>query len=108
MTSLYDFKVMLGMDPTQTSADDRLLLILDTTSQRLSVLLGEEPPATMDYIILEVGVNRFNRLGSEGLSSHSVEGESLNFYDDDFAPYMGEIKAYQQMRKSGTGRVRFL
>ena len=33
---------------------------------------------------MDVSVIRFNKIGSEGLSSHTVEGESLSFAEDDF------------------------
>jgi hypothetical protein len=52
---------------------------------------------------------RFNRIGSEGLSSHSVEGESLSFTGSDFDGFMGEIQAWLDLQKESTrGKVRFL
>ena len=52
---------------------------------------------------------RFNRIGSEGFSSHSVEGESLSFSDDDFAGYREDIQTYLDSQKEAKkGRVRFL
>ena len=68
-----------------------------------------EIPEALAYIVVEVAVARFNRIGSEGMSSHSVEGESISFSDDDFAGYKADIEAYLD-EQSGTkrGRVRFL
>ena len=91
---LEELKLLLGI--TDTSLDEKLNLIIRLTTSRLKVLLGgvEEVPESLQYIVTEVAVIRFNRIGSEGLSSHGVEGESLSFTDDDFAGYKTEIQAY--------------
>lgn len=82
----------------------------EATKQRLRFLLGGlEPPEEMNYIILDVSIIRFNRIGSEGLSSHSVEGESLSWSENDFAGYMDDIRAYlDDQKESKKGKVRFL
>ena len=52
---------------------------------------------------------KLNRIGSEGLSSHSVEGESLSWSENDFAGYMDDIRAYlDDQKESKKGKVRFL
>lgn len=107
---LNDLKLMLGIDAFDDSQDDKLKLIIATATSRLKMLLGGiEPPESMDYIIREVAIIRFNRIGSEGLTSHSVEGESLSFADSDFDNYAGEIQAFLESQEdSKRGRVRFL
>lgn len=109
---LDDLKLLLGIADEDATLDDKLLLILNASRSRLKLLLGGlEPPDTLDYIILDVASMRFNRLGSEGLSSHSVEGESLAFASNDFAGYMDDIQAYLDSLESEDttkGRVRFL
>lgn len=73
------------------------------------LLGGLEPPEELNYIIEEVSVIRFNRIGSEGLSSHTVDGESQSWSEDDFAGYKDDIQAYLDSQKEATkGRVRFL
>ena len=63
----------------------------------------------MEYIILDVSVIRFNRIGSEGLSSHSVEGESLSWSENDFAGYMDDIQSYlDSQQEARKGKVKFL
>lgn len=106
---LNDLKIMLGI-VNDDSMDDKLNVILDTTKARLKVLLGGiEVPSCLNHIILEVSIIRFNRIGSEGLSSHSVEGESLGFVEDDFSQFQDEIKAYlESLNDSKRGRLRFL
>ena len=103
-------KALLGLPEEDRSQDKKLQLILDAAKSRLKLLLGGiEPPEELNYIILDVAIIRFNRIGSEGLSSHTVEGESLSWSDNDFAGYMDDIRSYLDSQKEITkGKVRFL
>lgn len=105
-----DLKLLLGIGKDDSSKDDLLNLLIKMSTSRLKALLGGiDPPSLLDHIILEVSIARFNRIGSEGLSSHGVEGESLSFNDDDFKPYAEEIQAYLDTQKDNTkGKLRFL
>lgn len=107
---LKDLKILLGISEDDTSQDLKLNLILSGTRSRLKALLGgQEPPEELEYIITDVAVVRFNKIGSEGMTSHSVEGESLSFADNDFAAYMDDIQAFLDRQKDGgKGRLRFL
>lgn len=107
---LNDLKIMLGLSVSDNDMDDKLNIILENTKARLKLLLGGiEVPESLNHIVMEVSIIRFNRIGSEGLSTHSVEGESLGFSEDDFAQYNDEIKAYlESLNDSKRGRIRFL
>lgn len=97
---LEDLKRMLGLlDQNDEDLDAKLNWILNTTRSRLKVLLGGiDPRDDLDYIIIEVSIVRYNRIGSEGLSSHNVEGENSSFLSSDFDPYMDDIQAYKDMK----------
>jgi hypothetical protein len=105
---LENLKLLLGID--DSDMDDKLKLIISNTTSRLKLLIGGiEPPESMNHIILEVSIMRFNRIGSEGLSSHSVEGESLSFAASDFDAFANDIQAFlDQQKESKRGKVRFL
>lgn len=107
---LDNLKLMLGISADDTDVDNKLKLILSKTTARLKVLLGGiDPPEALDYIIFEVSIMRFNRIGSEGLDSHSVEGETLSFIDSDFDSFESDIRAWLDSQKETTrGKVRFL
>ena len=107
---LKNIKILLGIDPEDTSRDALLELIISTVTARLQVLLGGiEPPESLEYIILEVTIKRFNRIGSEGLTSHSVEGETLSFNDSDFGAFASDIQAFLDTQDNGDrGKVRFI
>lgn len=104
-----NIKRLLGI--TGDDRDGLIYTITDSVEARLKVLLGsvEEIPECLEYIVDEVSVIRFNRIGSEGMSSHSVEGESVSYSDNDFAGFADEIKAFLDTQQSTSrGRLRFL
>ena len=108
---LDNLRLMLGLaNENDAALDAKLQLILDSAKTRLKLLLGGiEPPEDMAHIIVDVAIKRFNRIGSEGLSSHTVEGESLSFSNSDFDEYAGEIQAWLNAQKdSKRGKVRFI
>lgn len=110
MIDLKDFKRLIGISEDACSMDDKLSWILETNYSRLKNRLGEiDVPDELEYIVLELSVIRFNRIGSEGLSSHTVEGESQNWNDDDFACFENDINDWlDNQTDTKKGRVRFL
>lgn len=107
---LNNLKLMLGIASDDTGRDALLNVIIDSARARLQTLLGGiEPPESLDYIVRDVSIIRFNRIGSEGMTSHTVEGESLQFADGDFDGFAADIQAFLETQKEGArGRVRFL
>lgn len=106
---LENLKILLEI--TDDVQDKKLKWLIESVSDRLRILLGgvNVVPESLEYIVIEVSVIRFNRLGSEGYSSHSVEGESISFADDDFAGYANEIQAWVNAQDDNkTGKVRFI
>jgi hypothetical protein len=108
MTNLEKIKNLLGLK--DSDSDDVLNTIVDLTEARLQSKIGESAvPDSLSYIVVEVSVARFNRIGSEGLASHSVEGESMSFSDDDFSKFENDIQAYIDKQDDATiGRVKFI
>jgi len=107
---LQDVLNLLGFSEDDIDTVERLKVIIASVQQRLLLLIGgTEVPDKLSYIVTEVSVARYNRIGSEGVSSHSVEGESMTYIEDDFAPYKTEIEAYLTSESGGTkGVVRFI
>ena len=107
--ALDTLRTLLGI--TDDSRDELLMTIISAVQARLLLLLGgvEQVPESLAYIVPEVAVIRYNRIGSEGMSSHSVEGESIAYADNDFSGYLSEIEAYlDEQQSTKRGRVRFL
>ena len=106
--------ILIGLDSPTQAMTDRIETIIGMTEQRLAFLLGipvNGIPTELSYIVVEVTIARFNRIGSEGVSSHTVQGESLTWSDDDFKPYMDDIQEWlnaQDEVNTTRGRVRFI
>lgn len=107
---LETLKLLLGIPEDDVSRDAVLNWIISATTGRLKLLLGGvDPPEELEYIIIDVSVIRYNRIGSEGFDSHEVEGENIGLSDDDFARYADEIEAYLTgLKDTKIGKVRFL
>ncbi len=103
-------KTLLGIE--DTLQDDVLNIIIDNVSSHLKALLGKDDiPESLNFIVEEITVRRFNRLGTEGMKSEEVEGHSVTFYDlkDEFVPYESVINAYKADNGvTGRGKVLFI
>lgn len=100
-------KTLLGL--SDDSQDALLMSVIELMSARLASLLGTESvPEEMTYIAVEASVRRFNRIGSEGMASHNVEGESISYKDSDFAEFMDDIQTWKSNHQTPVRRLRFL
>lgn len=109
MMMLEKIKTLLGID--DDLQNDVLNIIIENVTSHLKALLGKEVPQELNFIIEEITVRRFNRLGAEGMRSESVEGHSITFYDlkDEFVPYEEIIAAHKDPpEKVGRGKVMFI
>lgn len=107
---LDNIKLLLGIAADNYDRDELLELIISNTRNRLKVLCGGlEPTEDLDYIVQDVSIIRYNRIGSEGSTSHTVEGESNAFVNSDFDGYADDITAWlEQQKESERGKLRFL
>lgn len=112
-------KKLLGLidsdepDEAEELRDERIAVIVDNTTRRLKTLLGglSVTPDELEYIVVEVAVKRFNRIGSEGVSSHGVEGETMSWSDNDFDEFKDDIAAWRDTQAPDVttkGKLRFL
>lgn len=107
MVDLAVLKQMLGWEASDTSSDDMLSSISDLIEAQLKNRLGgvEAVPAELEYIVTNCTIARFNQIGSEGLTSHSVGEEKQEWLKDIFAPYADDIAAYLDRRDQVSGGV---
>lgn len=101
-----DVSTLIGISDDARQDTARKLV----TARLLNLLGGiAEVPEELTYIIDEVCIARFNRIGSEGLAWHDVEGETQRWEEDLFAPYMTDIQAWRDRNNDQTaGKIRFL
>ena len=64
-----------------------------TESKILNYINATEMPKELEFVLIELSVQRFNRIGSEGIASESIDGKSVS-YDDDFTGYKHYLDDY--------------
>lgn len=103
MTILDDVKKLLSGTP-----DEQLAIIERRTEERLISLLGVlEVPTVFEYVLYEVTLKRFNRIGNEGMTSVGQEGLSMSFPDSDFDEYTQEFEDFRIKNDIDSKRGRF-
>ena len=99
-------KLYLGIK--SDSKDELLTDILATTEKQMQVMLGEDNiPEELNFVLLEVAITRFNRIGSEGMKSETVDGHRVEYVMDDFANYARVLVSYLPEKEWQAGEVRF-
>ena len=91
--SFDDVKTLIGVE------DERIDIIYESVSNRLLRMLNNKLdltvlPIDLEYIVDEVTIIRFNRLGSEGMSAESMDGHSATYVGNDFDGYISDINDY--------------
>ncbi|CDQ20858.1 Phage gp6-like head-tail connector protein [Halobacillus karajensis] len=108
-TTKDNVKTVLGL---QDNLQDNVIdIIIRNIESRLTVWFKQHTdlttiPDELQFIVEEMAVNRFNRIGSEGMESESVEGRSVSFKEDDFKPYLNILESYIP-KQDGSGKVMF-
>ena len=64
-----------------------------TESKILNYINASEMPIELEFVLIELAIQRFNRIGSEGIASESIDGKSVS-YDDDFTGYKHYLDDY--------------
>ena len=67
--------------------DELIYEIAEITKEKILNYINEkELPKELEFVLVELAIQRYNRIGSEGISSESVDGKSVS-YEDDFENY---------------------
>ena len=67
----------------------------------------KEVPEALRYIIEEVAVKRYNRIGAEGMDSESVDGRSSSYQSNDFDEYLSILDDYYSENSNKKGSIKF-
>lgn len=101
---LKQIKVLLNIQ--DISRDSLLDTLINLKSRKLNAALEvAKTPEALEYIVVELVINHYGRLGSEGLASESVEGISRTYIDtvNELEPYAAEIRKFLN---SSTGKFK--
>ena len=92
-------KVLLGI----TDNDELLLEILDITKSKILNYINEaEFPFELEFVLIELAIQRYNKIGSEGVASESIDGRTTS-YEDDFESYKRYLDDYMSRNNTSKG-----
>ena len=74
--------------------DELIYEIVEITKEKILNYINEiELPKELEFVLVEMAISRFNKIGSEGFSSESTDGKSIS-YEDDFEMYKQYLDDY--------------
>lgn len=84
--------------------DDVLSEIIQIVEEKiLSYLCLGEVPNALGWIVVELSVARFNRIGSEGLTTESVDGKQSSYIEDELGQYKVYLDNYVRKNTQNKG-----
>ena len=92
-------KVILGINDNE----ELLLEILDITKSKILNYINEaELPLELEFVLIELAIQRYNRIGSEGVASESIDGKTTS-YEDNFESYRQYLDDYMSRNNTSKG-----
>ena len=82
-------KTLLGIPDN----DELIYEITELTKSKILNYINEvELPKELEFVLVELTVQRYNRIGSEGIASESVDGKSVSYEDifENYKPYLDD------------------
>lgn len=90
-------KILLGVDDDK---DDVLTEIITLTSSKiLSYIKEDKVPKTLNWIVIEMAIKRYNRIGSEGMKAENIDGASVTYEEDELTGYYTHLDEYNRTHK---------
>ena len=84
--------------------DELLTEIIQVVEEKILLYLGlNEVPKPLGWIVVELSVARFNRIGSEGLTTESVDGKQNSYVEDELAQYKHYLNEYMRENTKNKG-----
>ena len=86
-------KVLLGI--TNNDNEELLREIIEITKSKiLSYINSNELPKELEFVLVELAIKRFNRIGSEGFTSETVDGKTMSYEESEFEGYKKYLDDY--------------
>lgn len=86
-------KLLLGVNDLES--EELLIEVLElTTSKVLNYIKSDEIPVPLEFVVVELAIQRFNRIGSEGIETESVDGKQTKYVNDEFEAYKHYLDDY--------------
>ena len=98
-------KAILGVQ----DKDSLLEVLIQNQTEALLAVIGETVlPESLMYIVVETVIARYNRLGSEGLKSETIDVIGQTFTENLLEPYQTQISGYLSTKNKTTAKLRML
>ncbi len=106
MDSILDeVKITLGL--SSSDKDELLLSLIKRNSQTVINYIKEQKvPMELEYIVVELVIARYNRIGSEGLNSENSDGVSFSYSNNLLDSYKKDLDRYIAYKKSQLDKVK--
>lgn len=107
---LLKVKRIQGKPVNDTEEDEALKEIINDVIKHFKVYVGLDNNAqvedTWDFVITDVAIKQYNRRGSEGMRSESVDGYSVSYDEslDDFAKFAALLRGVFDLPSEGVAR----
>jgi hypothetical protein len=105
-----DVKTLIGV--SDTFNDAQLQVAINLATSRVTSYVGTETlPDSLAWIVEELAISRFNRIGNEGMSQNQEEGRVMMFTSDDltlYRTYLDKYIADNDTSGINEARVKFL
>ena len=86
-------KVLLGT--TNNDNEELLREIIEITEAKiLNYINSSELPKQLEFVLVELSIKRFNRIGSEGFTSETVDGKTMSYEESEFEGYEKYLDDY--------------
>lgn len=85
-------EIKKSLELSSSDKDELLASLIKRCSQPILNYIGlKKIPNELEYIVIELVLARYNRLGSEGITSESVDGISYVYNSDVIEPYRKDL-----------------
>ena len=92
-------KTLLGIPDN----DELIYEITELTKSKILNYINEiELPLELEFVLIELAIQRYNRIGSEGVASESIDGKTTS-YEDDFENYKQYLDDYMSRNNVNKG-----
>ena len=102
---LNEVQISLGQSSLDKS-ELLLSLISRSSKQVLNYLKAKELPEELEYVVVELTIARYNRIGSEGLNSENSDGVSFSYNNDLLKAYKYDLDRWIKENQPKKNNVR--
>lgn len=102
---LNEVKISLGL--SSSDKDELLYSLIRRSSRQVENYIKENSvPEELEYIVIELVISRYNRIGSEGLNSENSDGVSFSYNNNSLDGFKMDLDRYIANKKSQLDKIK--